>query len=46
MTLDTYADLLDDDLDDVASALDRQRAKALQRQRSSNGMHALSRELM
>lgn len=31
MTLDTYADLLDDDLDDVASALDRQRAAALQR---------------
>lgn len=23
MTLDTYADLFDDDLDDVASALDR-----------------------
>jgi hypothetical protein len=29
MTLDTYADLFDDDLDDVASALDSSRASAL-----------------
>jgi integrase len=31
MTLDTYADLLDDDLDDAASTPDRQRAAVLQR---------------
>jgi len=31
MTLDTYADLFEDDLDEVALALDRQRAEALQR---------------
>lgn len=31
MTLDTYADLFDDDLGDVATALDRQRSSALQR---------------
>ncbi len=31
MTLDTYADLFDDDLGDVATALDRQRSFALQR---------------
>lgn len=30
MTLDTYADLFEDDLDEVAAALDRQRAEALQ----------------
>lgn len=29
MTLDTYAELFDDDLDDVAAALDQQRRKAL-----------------
>ena len=29
MTLDTYAELFDDDLDDVATALDQQRRKAL-----------------
>lgn len=29
MTLDTYADLFDDDLDDVAAALDVHRAAAL-----------------
>ncbi|WP_424436681.1 hypothetical protein [Microbacterium sp.] len=29
MTLDTYAELFEDDLDGVASALDRQRAAAL-----------------
>lgn len=31
MTLDTYAELFDDDLGDVATALDRQRSVALQR---------------
>ena len=29
MTLDVYADLFDDDLDDVANALDAQAAKSL-----------------
>ncbi|MFE7194976.1 tyrosine-type recombinase/integrase [Microbacterium oxydans] len=36
MTLDTYADLFEDDLDDVATALDRHRAASLAASRSDN----------
>lgn len=37
MTLDTYADLFEDDLDEVASALDRQRSVSLSRQKPDKG---------
>lgn len=37
MALDRYADLFEDDLNDVAEALDRQRAESLIRQESDKG---------
>ena len=38
MTLDTYADLFDDDLDTLATALDRGRSEGLSRVAASDSL--------